>query len=114
MTTQKYVQRFLKEVKRTSDVLLSQLSYSFLVDFEIFLKGLTPKDHHKPCGHNTVLKHIERLRKMINLAIKNEWMIRDPFAKFRARFIRNDREFLSQDERIQNLEAPMGQGFIRL
>ena len=35
---------------------------------------------------------------MINLAIKNEWLDRDPFAKFQARFIRNDREFLSQED----------------
>ena len=98
MTTQKYIQRFLKQVKKTSDVFLSQLSYSFLVDFEIFLKSLKPEGHHKPCGHNTVLKHIERLRKMINLAVKNEWMLRNPFARFQPRFIRNDREFLSQED----------------
>ena len=98
MTTQKYIQRFLKQVKKTSDIFLSQLSYSFLVDFEIFLKGLKPVDHHKPCGHNTVLKHIERLRKMINLAVKNEWMLRNPFSRFQPRFIRNDREFLSQED----------------
>ncbi len=35
---------------------------------------------------------------MINMAIRNEWIERDPFAKFQARFIRNDREFLSQEE----------------
>jgi site-specific recombinase XerD len=64
----------------------------------LFLKNLKPADHHKPCGHNTVLKHIERLRKIINLAIRNEWLERDPFAKFQARFIRNDREFLTQED----------------
>lgn len=104
MTTQKYIQKFLKDIKKTSDIPLSQLSYSFLVDFEIFLKAHKPKDHHLPCGHNTTLKHIERLKKMINLAIRNEWMERDPFAKFRARFIRNDREFLSQEE-LSAIEA---------
>ncbi len=103
-TTQKYIQTFLKEMMKVPDVPLSQLSYSFLVDFEIFLKNLRPKDHHKPCGHNTVLKHIERLRKMINMAIKNEWLDRDPFAKFRARFIGNDREFLTQEE-LNAIEA---------
>src|SRR5258706_3604584 len=32
MTTQKYIQKFLKDIKKTSDIPLSQLSYSFLVD----------------------------------------------------------------------------------
>jgi len=103
-TTQKYIQKFLKEMMKVGDIALSQLSYSFLVDFEIFLKNLKPEDHHKPCGHNTLLKHIERLRKMINLAIRNEWLERDPFAKFQARFIRNDREFLTQED-LATIEA---------
>lgn len=97
-TTQKYIELFLKEVYKTSDIPLSRLNYSFVINLEIFLKGRQPVDHHKPCGHNTVLKHIERVRKMINVAIKNEWLERDPFAKYRARFIKNDREFLSQQE----------------
>lgn len=97
-TTLKYIQAFLKEIMKAADLPLSQLSYSFLVDFELFLKNHKPKDHHKPCGHNTILKHIERLRKMVNLAIRNEWLDRDPFAKFKARFIRNDREFLTQED----------------
>jgi integrase len=103
-TTQKYIQMFLKQKMKVTDVPLSHLSYSFLVDFELFLKDHKPVDHHKPCGHNTVLKHIERLRKMINLAIRNEWLERDPFAKFQARFIRNDREFLTRED-LEAIEA---------
>ncbi|MBS1680969.1 MAG: site-specific integrase [Bacteroidetes bacterium] len=105
-TTQKYIEMFLKESYKTSDVRLSSLSYNFIVNLEIFLKGRQPVDHHKPCGHNTVLKHIERLRKMINLAIKNEWLDRDPFAKYQAKFIKNDRGFLSLQEleQIENKE----------
>jgi hypothetical protein len=36
-------------------------------------------DHIKPMGNNTVMKHIDRLRKMINLAVKMEWIEKDPF-----------------------------------
>jgi len=35
-TTQKYIQRFLNEVIRCQDLPLSQLTYSFLVDFELY------------------------------------------------------------------------------
>lgn len=106
MTTQKYVKEFLKRHVRTSDILLNHLSYKFLADFEFFLRSYKPVDHHSPMGNNTVMKHIERLRKMINVAIKNEWLERDPFAKFQAKFIRNDREFLSQEdlEKIEQRE----------
>jgi integrase/recombinase XerD len=49
-------------------------------------------------GNNTVMKHIERLRKVITVAVKNEWLERDPFMKFKARFIRNDREYLNEQQ----------------
>ena len=98
MTTQNYVKEFLKNHAKTSDILLAHLSYKFLADFEFYLRAYKPVDHHSQMGNNTVMKHIERLRKMINVAIKNEWLERDPFAKFQAKFIRNDREFLSQEE----------------
>ncbi|WP_170179748.1 phage integrase SAM-like domain-containing protein [Flavivirga rizhaonensis] len=41
---------------------LSELSYKFIIDFGRFLK------YQESMGNNTVMKHIERLRKMINLA----------------------------------------------
>ena len=52
------------------------------------------------------MKHTERLRKMINLAIRNEWLLRDPFAKFKPSFIKTSREFLTAEEliKIENKE----------
>lgn len=97
-TTKKYVKKILNETMKVNDIPLSQLSYKFLVDYQLFLMNLKPKDHRKPCGHNTALKHIERLRKLINLAIKNEWIDRDPFVKFQARFVRTERGFLTAEE----------------
>jgi site-specific recombinase XerD len=103
ITTQAYIRRFIEKNYQGSDLPLSRLSYTFLVDFEIFLLNYKPLDHHKPCTHNTVLKHIERLRKMINVAIKNEWIEKDPFAKFQAKFIRKDRQILNEEE-VEALE----------
>lgn len=96
-TTQKYIQLFLKS-KKINDILLSQLSYKFVVDLELFLRAFKPIDHHKPMGNNTVMKHIERLKKMVNVAIKNEWLEKDPFAKFEKKFIKRDRGFLTDKE----------------
>lgn len=106
MTTQKYVQMFLKQKLRTSDIYLSELNYKFIFDFEMFIKSHQPLDHHKPCGQNTVMKHIERLRKMINIAIRNEWLQRDPFAKFKPTFTKSERGFLTTEElsTIENKE----------
>lgn len=96
-TTQKYIKLFLTK-KKTQDIYLSQLTFRFLVDFEKFLRSYVPEDHQKQMENNTVMKHIQRLRKMVTLAYKMEWIDKDPFIKFKPIYIKNEREFLSENE----------------
>ncbi|MDO8999874.1 MAG: site-specific integrase [Bacteroidota bacterium] len=97
-TTQKYVKEFLQVKLKTSDIYLTQLNYKFLTDFDVFLRNHVPGENQKPCSNNTVMKHIERFRKIITMAIKNEWLKHDPFLKFKPTFIKKDRGFLSEEE----------------
>ena len=105
-TTQKYIELFLKEKYRTTDIYLASLNYKFLVDFEYFLRKYSPDDYHKSMENNTVMKHIERLRKMIKMAIRYEWMEKDPFISFQQKFHRVERGFLFEEElkRIEEKE----------
>lgn len=96
-TTQNYIKLFLAK-KKIQDIYLSQLTFRFLVDFEKFLRSYIPEDHQKKMENNTVMKHIQRLRKMVTLAYKMEWIDKDPFIKFKPTYIKNEREFLSEDE----------------
>lgn len=96
-TTQKYIKLFLS-IKKIQDIYLSQLSYRFIVDFEKFLRSYVPEDHQKKMENNTVMKHIQRLRKMVTLAYKMEWIDKDPFIKFKPSYIKNERAFLREDE----------------
>lgn len=102
-TTQKYMSSFLLFSRRKDDMYLSKLTFRFLVDFEKFLRGHIPEDHQKPMGNNTVMKHIQRLRKMVTLAYKMEWIDKDSFIRFKPSYIRNDREFLREDE-LESIE----------
>lgn len=97
-TTQKYIHRFLKERFGTTDMFLSELSYKFITDFEFYLRNYKPKDHQKPLGNNGVMKHLERFRKMVTMAVKMEWESRDPFDKYQLKFHRVDRDFLNDEE----------------
>jgi site-specific recombinase XerD len=97
-TTQKYVVEFLKEKMNTTDVFLSQLNYKFLTDFEMFLRTHVPGENQKPCGNNTVMKHIERFRKITSMAVRNDWLKQDPFMKFKPSFVKKDRGYLTEDE----------------
>ena len=103
-TTQKYIHRFLKERFGTTDMFLSELSYKFITDFEFYLRNYKPKDHQKPLGNNGVMKHLERFRKMVTMAVKMEWVSRDPFDKYQLKFHRVDRGFLDAEE-LETLES---------
>lgn len=97
-STERYIKEFLLKKKKRQDVYLSQLDYKFVIDFEIYLRQREPDKGQRPCTNNTVMKHIERLRKMINIALKNEWLIKDPFLRFERKIITKDRQALEQDE----------------
>jgi len=97
-TTQKYINEFLKEKYRTSDIYLCKLSYKFITDFEYFLRNHQPADHQRPIGNNGVMKHLERLRKMVNMAVKMEWIDRDPFEKYKLKFNHVERGYLTANE----------------
>jgi site-specific recombinase XerD len=97
-TTQKYITRFLKEKYKMNDIFLSQLQFKFLTDFEMFLRNQKPVGCKKACGNNTVMKHIERLKKIVNMAVQNEWLEKDPFAKFKKSFTKYTRGYLTEDE----------------
>jgi len=77
---------------------LEQLDYNFILKFEKYLRSYVPTDHQKQMGNNTVMKHIERFRKMITLAYKQEWIVRDPFINFQSKFEKVERGFLTEKE----------------
>ena len=103
-TTQKYLEKFLKTRKHKADMSLNQINYKFVTEFEYYLKTYKPLDHQKRLGNNGVMKHMERFRKMINVALKNEWIEKDPFKAYKLKFNRFERGYLTADE-LARLEA---------
>ncbi len=103
-TTQKYISVFVFKKHKRKEYFLSELNYKFIQDFEIFLRNHQSIDHQKPLTNNGIMKHLERFRKMINLAFRLEWISRDPFEKFKLKYNRVDKEFLSAQE-LESLES---------
>jgi site-specific recombinase XerD len=97
-TTQRYIIKFISEKYYRNDIVLSELKYKFLLDFEIYLNNYIPKDHQKPLNNNGVMKHIERLRKMINMAVLLDWLPKDPFASFKKHYEKVERHCLNAAE----------------
>ena len=80
-TTERYIKRYLKNKLRTNDIYLKQLSYKFIIDFEQFLRNGKSINRSQPLNNNGVMKHLERLKKMMNLALRLEWIDERPFCK---------------------------------
>lgn len=97
-TTQRYIKKFLMEKYYRTDIILSELNYRFILDFESYLFNHVPKDHQKPLNNNGIMKHIERLRKMINMAVMLDWLPKDPFASFKKHFDKVERQCLTGKE----------------
>lgn len=97
-TTQRYISGFVKKNFKRTTFFLSELNYKFIQDFEVFLRNHQPLDHQKPLTTNGIMKHIERFKKMINLACRVEWLQRDPFEKYQLKFDRVEKGFLTADE----------------
>ena len=96
--TQRYLIKFFKLKFKKEDIPLSLLNYKFIADFEIFLYNHKPVDHQKPMDTNGVLKHLVRLKKMVNLAISLGWIDKDPFKGFKMKKKKVEKEFLNEWE----------------
>ena len=86
-----------------NDIELTELDYQFNLNFENFLRGQKPNHYQQKIGNNAVMKHIQRLRKMITLAYNIEWIDKDPFRKFKQKLLPTHRGFLTAEE-LKDLE----------
>lgn len=106
-TSQNYIMEYIQKEYKCSDILLKDLDYKFVIGFESFLRSYKPKHYRVEIGNNTIMKHIQRLRKMVRMAFHMEWIEKDPFIKFKPKLIKKEREFLTETEleRLENLSC---------
>lgn len=97
-TSQRYMLEFILKEYKLTDIPLSNLEYSFIIGFEDFLRSYIPKSGQSKIGNNTAMKHIKRLRRMVTLAYRMEWIERDPFVNFKMKIEKKERSFLTNFE----------------
>jgi len=108
-TSQKYILEYVAEEYQREDIFLQDLDYQFVLGLESFLRSYQPRHYQGKIGNNAVMKHIQRLRRMVTLAYHMEWIERDPFVKFKPKLEKREREFLTQPELecIEELTTPI-------
>lgn len=92
----KRFETFIKKRYRRSDLLMGEMTYRVISEFEHFL--LT----NGKCCHNTVMRMLRNFKTVTIRAIKLGLMKQDPFVNYKIRFEKVDRGFLT-DEEIEKL-----------
>lgn len=90
--TVRYLQEFLKQEYKKSDINLKDIDLPFIQKFDIFLKT------EKNCAQNTAITRLKQLKKIMRIAYSNDWIQKDPFMTYRFKFEETNIEFLTQEE----------------
>jgi site-specific recombinase XerD len=91
-TTRNHIQEFIEKEYQKNDLPIREVNLKFIKGFEYFLKET------KGCNHNSSLKYVNNFKKIIRMAVGNEWITKDPFYNYKIKFKTVEREFLSKEE----------------
>ncbi len=86
------IEAYLQHTFKKNDIPLKDLNHAFVTGLEFYLKTTDSLDN------NTAMKYIKNLHKVIRIALRNEWISRDPFANFKCTLHETNRTFLTQSE----------------
>ncbi len=74
------------------DIEIKTLSFDFVSDMEFWFKSV------RRCNHNSTIKYISNLRKIVTFCLKSGWIPKDPFFGFKMSKKEVVREYLREDE----------------
>lgn len=94
----KRLKAFLNKECKVKDIKLDDLNHGFMRKYEIFLRT------EYKCDHNTVMKYLKHLKKVIHFAMAMEYIDKDPFFQYKTAYKEVNRGFLTTEElsRIEN------------
>ena len=88
----RYLAELIKLKYNKEDLPITEVNGELVRAFEFYLKT------EKNCQQNTVIRYMKCLKKIINLALANEWIEKNPFASIKFHEKEVVREFLTMDE----------------
>jgi len=91
-TSKNRLQEFVKKKYRKLDVNILDVDYSFIVNFDNYLK-----EHYRN-NLNTVWGYHKHLKKILNIAVSFDYILKNPYVKFKVRKQETKREYLTLRE----------------
>jgi site-specific recombinase XerD len=97
-TTLSRLKDFIESEYGCKDILLSKLDLTFIRRFEIYLKTKYNNQH------NTIMKQLKELKRVIHFAMEMGYIDRDPFMRHKTAYKQISRGFLTAEE-LERIET---------
>lgn len=91
-TSLSHIKEYIRHQYRKDDILLAEVDGQFVRDFDFYLKTI------RKCQQNSTIKHLKNLKKIVRIALSNDWIKRDPFLGIQFKHQETNVEFLTQEE----------------
>ena len=86
------LKEYIRSCYHRDDIMLAELDGQFIRNFDFWLKT------EKHCQNNSALKHLKNLKKVVRIALANDWIKKDPFYGIHFKLEEINVEFLSREE----------------
>lgn len=87
-----HVKNYIQFQYKTTDINIKRIDYEFVINFDYYLRT------EKNINNNTTVKYVTTLRKIVKTALDKDWIIKDPFQKYKIIKEKVIRGFLTMDE----------------
>jgi len=91
-TTEKHLVAFMRTAYKVSDIDIRKIEYSFVTDFNFYLRSKCG------CANNSAIKHLKCLSKIMRECLAKKWITYNPFEGHKNRLQKVERVKLSERE----------------
>lgn len=91
-TTLNHILSFMQWKYKVGDMELRELNHQFITELDYYFRA------EKNCNNNSTVKYIKNFRKVINIAVANGWLIKDPFIHYKGKLKQIEKPFLTKEE----------------
>lgn len=97
IVTRKHLLDYVRIKYHLSDYKITAIDKPFVQEFFAYLQGYRREGNIR-CAVNGALKHIQRFKRIMNLALQNEWITRNPVSLISVKKTKVEKEFLTEKE----------------
>lgn len=91
-TSLRLTQQFIQQNFGKNDIPIADVNHKFITDYEFFFKTV------RNCSHNTTTKYLKNFKKIIRIALANEYITKDPFVNIHFSLDEVDKDYLTDEE----------------